>query len=131
MLDYKTCGKCRKCKHESQFSLNRHRFDGLDQWCKQCRFDYRQTDRAKELKRSSNLRFRYGIDEEVYDQLFEKQNGDCGICHESTNLVVDHDHNTGEVRGLLCSNCNSTLGKWEKYNNMPEIAISYLSNQGD
>jgi len=61
--------------------------------------------------RSSHLLRTYGITEDQYDELLEKQNQSCFICerHKSLfkkNLCVDHNHKTGEVRGLLCDYCN-------------------------
>src|ERR1035437_10727167 len=61
--------------------------------------------------RRNNLKKKFGITWEEYDELFKKQNGYCPICgrHQSEfkkRLSVDHDHNTKKVRGLLCQNCN-------------------------
>lgn len=57
----------------------------------------------------------YGITQEQYDELFVKQKGKCKICgrHQLTlkaRLAVDHNHETGKVRSLLCTNCNSAIG---------------------
>lgn len=67
-----------------------------------------------------HLKNRYGINLEVYKELLIKQNGVCAICKNpetsETNrgtlrqLAVDHCHTTGKVRGLLCRNCNVSLG---------------------
>jgi len=54
----------------------------------------------------------YGLTSEQYDALLERQGGRCAICRakpKSIRLAVDHDHGTGEVRGLLCSRCNHDL----------------------
>lgn len=65
----------------------------------------------KEKRRDTHLRRTYGMSAKDYDDLFELQEGKCFICerHQSefeSRLCVDHDHVTGEVRGLLCNNCN-------------------------
>ena len=64
----------------------------------------------RELKLKSN----YGMSLNQYDLLLKKQNSKCAICKKSFKVVgtlcVDHDHKTGEVRGLLCRKCNSILG---------------------
>lgn len=62
-------------------------------------------------QRAYTLNYKYGITEEQYDQLLEKQNHCCAICDKhstesSKRLAVDHDHVTGEIRGLLCDYCN-------------------------
>ena len=74
---------------------------------------------------------RYGITVEDYDRMYAEQNGRCAICglHQSQQqrrLHVDHDHETGEVRGLLCMNCNSLLG--HACDEVPTLlgAIQYL-----
>lgn len=56
----------------------------------------------------------YGINEELYEKLYEYQEGHCALCHhtgKSKRLAVDHDHDTGEIRGLLCGPCNKLLGR--------------------
>ncbi len=57
----------------------------------------------------------YGITGEQYDALYEAQGGVCGICRVANGttkkLAVDHDHQTGEVRGLLCGPCNLMIGR--------------------
>lgn len=64
-----------------------------------------------EKARERNLLRRYGITLDQYNEMLEKQEHSCGLCgrHESefkTRLAVDHNHVTGEIRGLLCSYCN-------------------------
>ena len=60
------------------------------------------------------LRKRYGITPAEYSAILEAQGGHCAACPEAENggkrLYVDHDHETGAVRGLLCQKCNSALG---------------------
>jgi hypothetical protein len=52
----------------------------------------------------------YGITVEEYYTMVEAQDGRCLTCDRETTLVVDHDHASGVVRGLLCNNCNLALG---------------------
>lgn len=66
-------------------------------------------------RRSTRLKFNYGIDLSKYEELFDLQGGCCKICQKhrsvfSSNLSVDHDHKTGKVRGLLCNPCNQAMG---------------------
>lgn len=73
---------------------------------------------AKTEKGSASLRRRrlkkYGLTAEDFDRIFNAQNRACDICKTATMIgkgwCVDHDHNTGEVRAILCSNCNAALG---------------------
>ncbi len=67
-----------------------------------------------ECCRENHIRSRYGISPEGYNQLFQNQQGKCAICqkHQSEikrKFFVDHCHETGKVRGLLCSSCNLRL----------------------
>ena len=58
-----------------------------------------------------NIERRYGLTETEFRKLIEAQSYSCAICEEYMyDLVVDHDHETNEVRGLLCSSCNKLLG---------------------
>lgn len=64
-----------------------------------------------ERQRKTRLKHKWGITPEQYDELLDKQNGECAVCrkHHSnfkSRLAVDHNHQTHEIRGLLCQNCN-------------------------
>ena len=65
--------------------------------------------------RNDRLQRQYSITEELYSKIFQKQEGRCAICNchqHYQRLSVDHDHKTGMVRGLLCTNCNRGLGRF-------------------
>ena len=92
--------------------------------CKLCRQTARAIDhknhpeRQQEKTRRFNLKNKFGLTVDQWQILFDKQNGCCAICgiHQSrtrTRLHVDHDHKTGEIRGLLCSDCNLALATIE------------------
>lgn len=67
--------------------------------------------RTAQLVRRHKLKIKYGLREETYLAMLEEQKHQCAICKTSgKNLVVDHCHQSGQVRGLLCSNCNAALG---------------------
>jgi hypothetical protein len=82
--------------------------------------------RARELK----LLRKYGISQEEWDKLHDEQLGRCAICLETLaevgKLGVDHDHATGEVRGLLCSPCNVGLGYFRDDPERLIRAVEYL-----
>ena len=67
---------------------------------------------SPERKREQNRAYWYGMAPGQYETMLEEQEGKCQICHETrgTDLVVDHCHDSGVIRGLLCSRCNTMLG---------------------
>ena len=82
-------------------------------------------DNNKDKRKNGMLLWRFKITLEEYQSLFEVQGGVCKLCgkeetarknnsEEKRMLAVDHDHNTGSVRGLLCASCNVQLGHYEK-----------------
>lgn len=95
------------------------------------------SDKCKDEAISSRyLEREYGITIDEYNKLLEKQNYRCAICggegflmdssRHKIKLVVDHDHNTGVVRGLLCHNCNRALGLFHDNEKDLLSAIDYL-----
>lgn len=94
--------------------------------------DYYQRNREKVLKRNRNneLRSKYGFSQEGYNKLYEQQGGRCAICNETSDrtLHTDHDHDTGQVRGLLCGSCNKALGLFKDDPARIEQAVYYLAN---
>jgi hypothetical protein len=80
------------------------------------------TKKGKKFARNQNLKNKYGITLEEWEQLFLAQNNSCEICETKvvTKWHTDHCHTTGNVRGILCSACNINLGGFEalvKYSN--------------
>lgn len=67
---------------------------------------------VRAARRAAHLRLTYGIDVADFDEMVVEQGGCCGICEEQLSgpIAVDHDHETGSVRGLLCYRCNTGLG---------------------
>jgi hypothetical protein len=118
----KQCRSCGVEKPLSEYHIRRdngkHRND-----CIECQRDKKNEKQYKEL---------YGISLSDYDKLFEAQGGTCAFCHlpqhdpRKNRLCVDHDHETGEVRGLLCSNCNVGLGLFKDDERILINAIRYL-----
>ena len=81
----------------------------------------------KRLKRREyHLRSSYNIDLKMYDDMKKANQDRCYICNKIDRLVVDHDHNDGKVRGLLCHNCNIMLGHAKDNPNILNNAIEYL-----
>lgn len=102
--------------------------------CKEC-WTVRARSR-REVNRESirevsflyNLRVKYGLTGECYNQILDMQGGVCGICGcgLDKSAHVDHDHSTGAVRGILCFRCNTALGKFRDDVVVLQAAIDYL-----
>jgi hypothetical protein len=71
---------------------------------------------------------RYGISVEEWDTIFDRQGGLCAICKVNPIRDLDHDHKTGEVRGLLCNPCNQGLGLFNEDRNRLLAAVAYLAS---
>jgi hypothetical protein len=86
---------------------------------------------SPESRRSLHLKQRYGLTVEDWDSIFLEQKGSCKICgtHQSEldrPLYVDHDHETGEVRGLLCQKCNFGIANFRDNIELLKNAVIYL-----
>lgn len=90
--------------------------------------------KAKERAHEKHVQRTYNLNEGDYARLYESQQGLCAICGPTTGhsgksrrLVVDHDHKTGEVRGLLCQICNDILGRWRDDSSCFTRGLEYLN----
>lgn len=81
---------------------------------------------CKTCKQKYNRHKKYKLSAEEHQALVEKQQGRCAICNRPVKLMVDHDHLTGLVRGLLCTHCNRGLGSFYDNPNLLSKAINYL-----
>ena len=96
--------------------------------------EYRQKnkDKVSEIERKSKMKKTYGIAIEDYDRMLKEQGGGCAICNsivpsERTKyFTVDHCHETGKVRGLLCVKCNRGLGLFNDQIQRIQNAAEYL-----
>ena len=91
-----------------------------------------QVNNPEQFKRNnlrSNLRRLYGLTLEAYTEMAKEQGGMCAICHKLPNraLDVDHNHETGKVRQLLCSNCNTLIGLADENVETLQAVIDYLT----
>jgi hypothetical protein len=137
----KWCGGCKEEKSISLYHKNRSREDGLQDQCKECKkvFNARSNPRHNPINNPKNadymwersLQRKYGITAEDYNYMLEQQQGGCAICFQGNpsgrRLAVDHNHDTGEVRGLLCGSCNVGLGNFGDNVDNLEAAIDYLN----
>ena len=109
---------CHTCKKEFKAKLERAK------WCSNlCKV------RTTRNSRKWMLKYDYGLSLEQYDQMYQDQCGQCKICNKVVQtLVVDHNHITNQVRGLLCANCNSGLGMFHDDYNVVKRAVEYLTH---
>lgn len=142
---FKLCAECRKfkavCKQCEQV-LPKANFTKSSVRCRPCAKEYRRQNpyvptkpyrKTPEQARRSNLQRMYGISLEEYQRMFDAQGGRCMICVSPPGkkpLAVDHCHTKGEVRSLLCGNCNTGLGMFKDDIVILRRAIRYLSYHG-
>jgi hypothetical protein len=90
----------------------------------------RQRPEVKKANRAGHLKRKYGITIEQYEAMLALQGGGCAICGRKSragiSLHIDHDHETGQIRGLLCFPCNNLLGDIEDDLERLREAASYL-----
>jgi hypothetical protein len=148
------CNGCNQDKPVSEFYANPARRSGYEHFCKLCwnarttaykkanrqrmnaarrESRKRQTLRGSKWALEDMLRARYGITVADLDALTAKQEGLCALCGEppkfGKRLHIDHSHETGRVRGLLCLQCNAGLGQLRDDPALLRRAIAYLEHE--
>jgi Recombination endonuclease VII/Homeodomain-like domain len=138
------CTRCRQMKPVAEFYPHGSTARGRQYWCKTCCQEVR-AERGQQPVNSTSIRkwglqARYGIGPAEYDALYREQSGCCAICRIHKEpwqtgggvkgryrfLVVDHDHSTGRVRGLLCFNCNLAIGHFHDDPMLMAAAVAYM-----
>lgn len=131
----KTCTLCGQERPLDAFYRNKGSRGGRRAHCKVCHSERAAARRKANLAqhrgrdRVTALRRSYGLTEDTYSEMLAAQDGGCAICGRppsTRRLAVDHDHLTGEVRGLLCSRCNTALGLFEDASDRLDAAAHYL-----
>ena len=106
----------------------RWKYNGM---CVDCK---RKSDRISNLKASKKyqVKVKYGLSIEQVQELYVSQNNQCAICKDvfgdTYKTQIDHCHQTGRVRGLLCINCNWLLGHSRDKPSLLREAANYLEN---
>ena len=120
----KSCTRCKSVKplDAAHFPLHTKTKSGFDSWCRACRSEYRN-----EICRGAH---RNVISDEALKSL-KATVLECVICGVEEKLVVDHDHITGKVRGMLCNHCNRGLGHFRDDPTLLEFAAQYLYASAD
>lgn len=113
----KRCPRCREVKPHDQWERNKSSSDGWASYCRPCRAERNQESRLKR---------HYGLTVAQRDAMIKEQFGICPICLEPGPKHVDHDHDTGKVRGVLCFSCNAALGQFKDRPDVLRRAAEYL-----
>jgi len=124
----KNCPTCGKVKRQFEFYLHKTNLDGLRGQCIDCEKEYRTTN-GKYIK----LETKFGLTKYQYQKILESQGGVCAMCgctskEEGRALVVDHDHKTDKIRGILCNKCNLAVGLLRDSSKLMRDGADYLDN---
>jgi len=135
---------CTKCKVEKDLTLFKNRGGNqlhlLRSWCKNCEYNasqewrvknpdkvrvYRAKDKWTLKKRTARL----GMTVDEFWNMYDSQNGKCAICLQdiaAENSAIDHNHDSGKIRGILCKSCNRGIGLLKDDSEVLNRASSYL-----
>lgn len=153
VIQSKECTRCRLDKPLSDYRRHRTAKDGLNWECRACHSSRnleiyrknrdgilarnkisRKRPEIKRLHKDSQLRIKYGLTLEAYEQMLASQGGGCAICHgppkSKRGFHVDHDHKTGKVRAILCGGCNVGIGYFYENPKLLIAASKYLELHG-
>jgi len=132
----KRCPQCGRVRPLSEFYV-RHRpgAQPVSPYCKPCTIvrvrEWRQNNRDK--YRISRRKMKYGLTPEAFADMLRRQGGGCAVCGATVSgnescldLLVDHCHETGKVRGLLCHGCNAGIGHFRDNPDRLTAAAYYL-----
>ncbi len=136
-IPLKNCSRCELDLPLGDFNRAANQKSGLRPECRYCRNNDERKWRNEHkteialAMRKTKLKVKFGMTLEQYEALYKKQTGRCAICGRNrsefkTALSVDHDHTTGKVRGLLCHDCNTGLGKFGDSVFTLNLAADYL-----
>lgn len=116
-LEYESINPCPSGHYKRFVSSNN---------CVECNKSARQA-RAEKLKWARVYKL-YGMTKQDVDSMLDKQSHKCAICESSllASYHIDHCHNTGKVRGMLCSKCNQALGLLQESKSLFEKALAYI-----
>lgn len=140
----KECAECHKTLPVSSFWRNKSRADRYQHRCKECSkahvYGWREGNVKYVAYRQNGRLEKYKITPNQYDAMSEAQGWLCAICNQPERsrfkgklrrLAVDHCHETGRVRGLLCCSCNRALGYFGDDAKRLEAAVAYLRKEND
>lgn len=141
IVEAKVCTVCGETRPLTDYWLQERGVFGRHSHCKYCRAAYRREyardypQIAREQQRKTKMKQNYGLTPEAYEAMLAGQGGGCAICgfpppeDRRLFLDIDHDHETGAVRGLLCNRCNTMLGQSRDNPERLEAGAEYLRRQ--
>jgi hypothetical protein len=124
-MTFKRCSKCGLDKEASNFNSRSNGIRNRLSRCRDCknaydkswreknpRYEIERYSRTRTQSREKHLVRKYGVSLAIYDAMLTRQGGRCAVCGKLQDKAfdVDHCHSTGNVRGLLCTNCNRMIG---------------------
>lgn len=136
---------CKGCLTEKPIGEFRHHGRNKDKpgnRCKSCNYEVFKQWKAKNPEKMAAIKpewtferrcKRHKVSPEVVKHTYKEQEGKCVICTENIHLdtcAIDHNHATKEFRGLLCKNCNSSLGFLKDNPDNAQRALDYLNERG-
>ena len=131
---------CPVCKSDKEL----HQFWKGQYCCIECQKIKQKTvweSRTPKKRLEQHLKYKYGVSHQEFMDAWQKQSGCCAICSEALpdlmvyenrkrGYAIDHNHETGEFRGILCLSCNTLLGMARESKKVLQKAINYLDNNG-
>ena len=128
------CKACRREVHKGWRAANPERIKELNEHHKETRKSYYSDPEVKLKYRKRMIEKSFGISYSEYEAMYKSQGGKCAICSgeescaRNEHLAIDHCHESGRIRGLLCSTCNRALGLFKDSIDVLEGAKQYLLN---
>lgn len=132
----KRCSSCKEEKNFSEFNKSKLGKFGIHNQCRQCTKLWKPSSEALKISRQKtrewNRKKLSGFTQEDFDNKLKEQGYKCAICGTvdpgKTNWHADHDHKTGQKRGVLCHKCNTGLGLLKDDVDVLCAAIEYLNH---
>lgn len=137
----KKCPRCGVEKSEEEYPLDPSRKSGRHAYCRPCRSEDARERSAKRVADGTQSQYalktaarRLGVSVEQVQEMNDEQEGRCPICGglptgNHSRLVLDHCHESGNFRGLICGHCNTGLGMFEDKPEVLRAAADYLERR--
>ena len=130
----KTCKCCKQTKPITEFYKNKSKPDGLTIYCKDCskekeRNFHKNNPQLKKFRNKKHMleSAEKSITYDTFTRMIKEQDNKCGICEtDMYKPYIDHNHETGLVRMLLCHHCNTMIGMAKENKTILEKAIKYI-----